>query len=103
MDRNQPTLSRGHERGRCEQVAHRGDPRGRHATRPPPIPVKAVPQMTIALKHLAAALSDSHDLPKKPTRGCAGRSGDADDPANPAERSRLLVAAVLASGSPSAL
>jgi DNA-binding protein HU-beta len=28
-------------------------------------PAKATPQMTVTLKHLAAALSDSHDLPKK--------------------------------------
>jgi DNA-binding protein HU-beta len=28
-------------------------------------PAKAAPQATITLKHLAAALSDSHDLPKK--------------------------------------
>ena len=27
-------------------------------------PKKAAPQMTVTLKHLAAALSDSHDLPK---------------------------------------
>src|SRR4029077_14953403 len=30
-------------------------------------PAKATPQMTVTLKHLAAALSNSHDLPKRQT------------------------------------
>src|ERR1700675_3599366 len=32
----------------------------------------AVPQMTVTLKHLAAALSDSHDLPKKQAEAVLG-------------------------------
>ena len=35
-------------------------------------PAKAAPQMTVTLKHLAAALSDSHDLPKKQTEAVLG-------------------------------
>jgi DNA-binding protein HU-beta len=31
-------------------------------------PAKAAVQATVTLKHLAAALSDSHDLPKKQAR-----------------------------------
>jgi DNA-binding protein HU-beta len=33
---------------------------------------KAAPQMTVTLKHLAAALSDSHDLPKKQAEAMLG-------------------------------
>ena len=33
------------------------------ATKAAPAAKKAAPQMTVTLKHLAAALSDSHDLP----------------------------------------
>jgi DNA-binding protein HU-beta len=33
---------------------------------------KAAPQMTVTLKHLAAALSDSHDLPKKQAEAVLG-------------------------------
>ena len=33
---------------------------------------KAAPQITVTLKHLAAALSDNHDLPKKQTEGVLG-------------------------------
>ena len=35
-------------------------------------PAKAVPQTTVTLKHLAAALSDSHDLPKKQAAAVLG-------------------------------
>ena len=35
-------------------------------------PAKATPQMTVTLKHLAAALSDSHDLPKKQAEAVLG-------------------------------
>jgi DNA-binding protein HU-beta len=35
-------------------------------------PAKTAPQMTITLKHLAAALSDSHDLPKKQAEAVLG-------------------------------
>ena len=35
-------------------------------------PVKATPQMTVTLKHLAAALSDSQDLPKKQAEAVLG-------------------------------
>src|SRR6476469_1946237 len=33
---------------------------------------KAAPQMTVTLKHLAAVLSDSHDLPKKQAEAVLG-------------------------------
>src|ERR1700681_2720572 len=33
---------------------------------------KAAPQMTVTLKHLAAALSDNHDLPKKQAEAVLG-------------------------------
>jgi DNA-binding protein HU-beta len=33
---------------------------------------KAAPQMTVTLRHLAAALSDSHDLPKKQAEAVLG-------------------------------
>ena len=33
---------------------------------------KTAPQMTVTLKHLAAALSDSHDLPKKQAEAVLG-------------------------------
>ena len=54
------------------------NPRNRHATRKEgcpaakkaAAPAKAAPQMTVTLKHLAAALSDSHELPKKQTKPC---------------------------------
>ena len=36
------------------------------------VPAKAAPQMTVTLKHLAAALSDSHDLPKKQAEAVLG-------------------------------
>ena len=36
------------------------------------VPAKATPQMTVTLKHLAAALSDSHDLPKKQAEAVLG-------------------------------
>ena len=62
-----------------EQVAPRtqGD---RHATREETapaakksaVPTKAAPQMTVTLKHLAAALSDNHDLPKKQAEAVLG-------------------------------
>jgi DNA-binding protein HU-beta len=35
-------------------------------------PAKTAPQMTITLKHLAAALSDSHDLPKRQAEAVLG-------------------------------
>ena len=35
-------------------------------------PAKAAPQTTVTLKHLAAALSDSHDLPKKQAEAVLG-------------------------------
>jgi len=35
-------------------------------------PVKAAVQATVTLKHLAAALSESHDLPKKLTEAALG-------------------------------
>ena len=35
-------------------------------------PVKAATQATVTLKHLAAALSDSHDLPKKQAEAMLG-------------------------------
>jgi DNA-binding protein HU-beta len=35
-------------------------------------PAKATPQTTVPLKHLAAALSDSHDMPKKQAEGVLG-------------------------------
>jgi DNA-binding protein HU-beta len=36
------------------------------------VPTKAAPQMTVTLKHLAAALSDNHDLPKKQAEAVLG-------------------------------
>jgi DNA-binding protein HU-beta len=36
------------------------------------IPAKSATQMTVTLKHLAAALSDSHDLPKKQAEAMLG-------------------------------
>ncbi len=36
------------------------------------VPAKAAPQVTVTLKHLAAALSDSHDLPKKQAEAVLG-------------------------------
>jgi DNA-binding protein HU-beta len=36
------------------------------------VPAKAAPQMTVTLKHLAAALSVSHDLPKKQAEAVLG-------------------------------
>ncbi len=36
------------------------------------VPAQAAPQMTVTLKHLAAALSDSHDLPKKQAEAVLG-------------------------------
>ena len=36
------------------------------------IPAKTAPQMTVTLKHLAATLSDNHDLPKKQTEAVLG-------------------------------
>ena len=36
------------------------------------VPAKAAPQMTVTLKHLAAALSDSHDLPKRQAEAVLG-------------------------------
>src|SRR3984893_7735229 len=35
-------------------------------------PAKAAPQTTVTLKHLAAALSDSHDLPKRQAEAVLG-------------------------------
>jgi DNA-binding protein HU-beta len=35
-------------------------------------PAKAAPPMTVTLKHLAAALSDSHDLPKRQAEAVLG-------------------------------
>jgi DNA-binding protein HU-beta len=35
-------------------------------------PAKATPQATVTLKHLAAALADSHDLPKKQAEAVLG-------------------------------
>jgi DNA-binding protein HU-beta len=35
-------------------------------------PTKAAPQTTVTLKHLAAALSDSHDLPRKQAEAVLG-------------------------------
>jgi DNA-binding protein HU-beta len=35
-------------------------------------PAKAAPRITVTLKHLAAALSDSHDLPKKQAEAVLG-------------------------------
>jgi DNA-binding protein HU-beta len=35
-------------------------------------PLKAAAQVTVTLKHLAAALSDSHDLPKKEAEAVLG-------------------------------
>jgi DNA-binding protein HU-beta len=35
-------------------------------------PAKVAPQMTVTLKHLAAALSDSHELPKKQAEAVLG-------------------------------
>ena len=35
-------------------------------------PVKAAAQVTVTLKHLAAALSDSHDLPKRQAEAVLG-------------------------------
>jgi DNA-binding protein HU-beta len=35
-------------------------------------PPKAAPQATVTLKHLAAALSDSHDVPKKQAEAVLG-------------------------------
>ena len=35
-------------------------------------PKKAAPQMTVTLKHLAGALSDSHDLPRKQAEAVLG-------------------------------
>ena len=43
-------------------------------------PAKAASQMTVTLKHLAAALSDSHD--QEAGGGRAGRLVDTDDPAS---------------------
>ena len=36
------------------------------------VPAKVTPQMTVTLKHLAAALSDSHDLPKRQAEAVLG-------------------------------
>ena len=35
-------------------------------------PAKGAPQMTVTLKHLASALSDSHDMPKKQAEAVLG-------------------------------
>ena len=43
-------------------------------------PAKSAVQATITLKHLAAALADSHEIAKKQAEGRAGRFGDADHP-----------------------
>ena len=57
-------------------------------------PAKAAPQMTVTLKHLAAALSDSHDLPKKQAEAVLGDLVTLTDPApqerrqNPPDRPR---------------
>ena len=40
--------------------------------RSPPLSAKAATQPTVTLKHLAAALSDSHDLPKKQAEAVLG-------------------------------
>jgi DNA-binding protein HU-beta len=42
------------------------------AARKSTAPAKAAPQTTVTLKHLAAALSDSHDLPKKQAEAVLG-------------------------------
>ncbi len=43
---------------------------------------KAAPQMTVTLMHLAAALSHSHDVPKKQTEAVLGDFDDADHEAS---------------------
>ena len=69
------------ESDRCEQVAPpqidpgRSSCRQRRKLPPQPrsaAPAKAAPQTTVTLKHLAAALSDSHDLPKKQAEAVLG-------------------------------
>jgi DNA-binding protein HU-beta len=42
------------------------------AAAPKTAPAKAAAQATVTLKHLAAALADSHDLPKKQTEAVLG-------------------------------
>ena len=57
-------------------IARRGSCRQRRKLRPqprrPPPLRKAAVQATITLKHLAATLSDSHDLPKKQAEAVLG-------------------------------
>jgi hypothetical protein len=69
------------ESGRCEQLGRRKSTQGdRHAAsqkstpaaKKSAAPAKAAAQATITLKHLAAALSDSHDLPKKQAEAVLG-------------------------------
>ena len=43
---------------------------------------KKAPQMTVTLKHLVAALSHSHDVPKKQTEAVLGDFYDADHEAS---------------------
>jgi hypothetical protein len=77
------------ESEQCEQVASHRQPR--EIVMPPArkaaptakktaAPVKAAPakaaaQATVTLKHLAAALADSHDIAKKQAEASAGRLG----------------------------
>jgi DNA-binding protein HU-beta len=69
------------ESDRCEQVAlvrpeedivmppaKKAAPAAKKAA----TPTKAAPQTTVTLKHLAAALSDSHDLPKRQAEAMLG-------------------------------
>jgi DNA-binding protein HU-beta len=55
--------------------AKKAAPAGKKATaaaKKSAAPAKAAPQMTVTLKHLAVALSESHDLPKKQTEAVLG-------------------------------
>jgi DNA-binding protein HU-beta len=47
-------------------------PRNAPAAKKTAASAKAAPQTTVTLKHLAAALSDSHDLPKKQAEAVLG-------------------------------
>jgi hypothetical protein len=61
-------------RGDCHTASKESCPRSQEFA----VPAKSGVQATIALKHLTAALSDSHALPKKQAEAVLGRSSDAD-------------------------
>jgi hypothetical protein len=57
-------------------------------------PAKSAVQATVTLKHLAAALADSHEIAKKQAEAVLGEFGNVDHPPseegrqNPSDRSR---------------